>query len=246
MKTDPHPGPLLEKERENVARHASGLFITGTDTSVGKTYVSCLLARALRERGVDVGVMKPYASGGWEDAEALRKAAGVNDARRLITPAYAPRPLAPIVHFGSAPGPRSTGGRAWSAVRRAFDELRRRHAFMVVEGVGGALVPLYGEVTAVDLMVELGLPAWVVARPGLGTLNHTLMTLEVLRSRDVRVERVILSGATGRDPAEKTNPALLERLGDVPVTVLPRATTSSARRQAVALLGNIVTNNTKA
>lgn len=195
-----------------------GVFIAGTDTGVGKTVVSCLLADSLRRSGVRVGVMKPYAAGTWGDTDALIAAAGGALSRREVTPVFYERPLSPAVRdLSGAPDVRAEFRR----MERAFGSLRRRFPFLVVEGIGGALCPLGGGWTAMDLAVGCGLPVWVVARPSLGTLNHTLLTLEVFLSRGLPVERIILSGWRGRTQAERTNPELLTQLTGLPVHLLP-------------------------
>jgi dethiobiotin synthetase len=193
-----------------------GIFITGTDTGVGKTVVACLLARALRANGVDVGVMKPYISGGWDDARALKAAAEAEEPLRDISPVFFRKPLAPAASA-------FTGDRlkSFRTVARAYRTCRRKHSFLVVEGIGGALVPLARGFSVADMARWFGLPVWVVARPGLGTLNHTLLTLEALRRRGLTVQQIILSGYRGRTWAEKTNPGLLRRLTRLPVVPWP-------------------------
>lgn len=207
-----------------------GLFIAGTDTGVGKTVVSCLLAEALRRAGTRVGVMKPYTAGSWADTRALKKAAAAPEPLEALSPVFFEKPLAPAVRDLSGP----TDGRGeMRRVLSAYQSLKRAHPFMLVEGIGGVLVPLAGTFTAADLAVRLGLPAWVVARPSLGTLNHTLLTLEALARRRVRVERIVVSGYTGGDEAERTNPILLSRLTGLPVTVLPALRGAAHRRRLV-------------
>jgi dethiobiotin synthetase len=197
-----------------VSADARGLFVTGTDTGVGKTVVACALARALRARGVDVGVMKPVETGvgadGPSDALALRAAAGGDDPLDLLCPQRFALPAAPIVAAAHA------GARLdLDAIRRAFDGLRERHAFLVVEGAGGLLVPLARGIAMAELARELALPVVVVARAALGTINHTLLTLEACRSRGLPVAGVVISHASGPlSPADAANlEALREALG---------------------------------
>jgi dethiobiotin synthetase len=205
-----------------------GLFITGTDTGIGKTVVAQCLARLLKEKGVRVGVMKPYASGGWQDTDRLRRAAGVSESRRDVTPAFYPAPVAPAVY----------GNRNLPRVLAAFRRLSARHEVLIVEGIGGTLVPLEKGATVADLARGMKLPVWVVARPGLGTLNHTLMTVECLRRRGVRVECVVLSGYEGKSLAEKTNPRLLREWTGLPVILLPRLRNRRDRRMALRRLAD--------
>lgn len=207
------------------------VFITGTDTDAGKTVVSTLLAEALRRAGLRVGVMKPYAAGGRADARALKAAAGSRQSFAEITPVFYAKPLAPAVRELAAP---VDGEKELARVAAAFRSARRDHDAVVVEGIGGALCPLGGGVTAADVAARLRLPAWVVARPSLGTLSHTFLTVEALRRRRVPVARVVVSGYTGKDEAERTNPLLLARLTGLPVTVLPRLAGVAHRRKIVA------------
>ncbi len=213
-----------------------GVFITGTDTNVGKTVVARLLAAALTASGRRVGVLKPFASGSFDDADALARAAGGRQPLRDVTVLQCAPPLTPAAVLG-------LGARGASTVRRAIVEsarrltvLRKGNDAVVVEGLGGLLAPLGGPYCVIDVMRRLRLPVWVVARPALGTLNHTLLTLEALLRRRVEVRRVILSGFTGRTRVEKTNRALLMKLAGRPVTALPVVDTPAGERRAAGLL----------
>lgn len=173
-----------------------GLFVTGTDTGVGKTFVGCTLARGLRAAGVDVGVMKPAETGvppeGPQDALALRAAAGVDDPIELVCPQRFALPASPEV------AARAEGRRvSLDAIATAFERLAARHAFMLVEGAGGLLVPLDADFDMADLATRLGLPLLVVARARLGTINHTLLTLAAAGARGLDVAGVVISHADG-------------------------------------------------
>jgi dethiobiotin synthetase len=174
----------------------SSFFVTGTDTGVGKTVVSCALVRALRERGLDVGVMKPIETGvgaeGPLDAIALKEAAGVDDALDTICPQQFILPAAPTVAATRERREVDLG-----AVDAAWETLRTRHDAMVVEGAGGLLVPAAPGVTMCDLAQRLGLSLLVAARSALGTINHTLLTLEAAERRGVPVVGVVVSHSTG-------------------------------------------------
>ena len=173
-----------------------GFFVTGTDTGVGKTFVACALARGLRGRGLDVGVMKPVETGvgpdGPQDARALRAAAECSDALGEICPLALPLPAAPSVAAEGA-----GVGIALSWLRDRFRALAARHRWMIVEGAGGLLVPLSPEATMADLAGALGLPLLVVARGRLGTINHTRLTLEAATSRALSLAGVVVSHADG-------------------------------------------------
>ena len=192
-----------------------GLFITGTDTGVGKTFVSCDLARGLRAAGVDVGVMKPIETGvpaeGPEDARALRLAAGVDDPLDLICPI---RFLLPASPEAAARAEGQTVSLA--SIHDAFDSLARRHRFMLVEGAGGILVPIDAHTDMADLARRLDLPLLLVARAGLGTVNHTRLTLEAAEARGLEVFGVVISHSAAEEPeGERRNlEGLRERLGE--------------------------------
>lgn len=199
-----------------------GLFVTGTDTGVGKTRVACALVAALRARGRAVGVLKPSETGvgadGPLDALALWRAAGLEVPIEAVCPQPFALPAAPAVAAAAE-------GRALdrAAIRRAFDALAARHEIVVVEGAGGLLVPLDDETTMAGLARELGLPLLVVARAALGTINHTLLTLEAARARGLPVAGVVVSHAGGPlSPADARNLDWLRRhlgerlLGEVP------------------------------
>lgn len=188
--------------------------MTGTDTGVGKTVVAGGLAAALRAWRLDVGVMKPVQSGGRPgDAAFLRRAAGVEDPLDLINPCCFDLPLAPAIAADLGPGSVDL-----SAILEAFWELGRRHDFLVVEGIGGLLVPLGEGLYVADLILAMGLPALVVARPGLGTLNHTLLTIRQAQSAGVRVLGTIINGyPLEPDLAARTNPPAIERFSGLPV-----------------------------
>jgi len=182
-----------------------GVFVTGTDTAVGKTVVACGIARYLKKQGVKVGVMKPVASGSQDDAKRLMRAAEVNDDLSVVNPLFFKAPLAPTV--AAAMERREVH---LETVYIAFWALSKKYDVMVVEGIGGVKVPL-GESTYVADMIEaLRLPALIVSRAGLGTLNHTLLTLEALEKRKIPCLGVLLNGGKGTTFAEKTNPEALQ------------------------------------
>ena len=197
-------------------------LVTGTDTGVGKTVVAAALILALREAGVRALGFKPVESGLGEgepaDSEVLRAASGVDEplARPLLR---LPEPLAPAVAAERAGEALDPG-----AVEERVRALRACADGVVVEGAGGLLVPLAWGYTALDLAERMGLLAVVVARTGLGTINHTLLTVEALRRRRVGVHAVVLNGrGAPPDLAESTNPDALERLlPGVPLVVLSR------------------------
>jgi dethiobiotin synthetase len=173
-----------------------GVFVTGTDTGVGKTVVACALIRALRGRAIDCVGMKPVETGvgpeGPRDAIALRAASDGAEPLPLVCPQRFALPAAPAVAAGAAREQVDL-----DTIRSAFSELASRHSCVIAEGAGGLLVPLTESVSMADLAFELGLPLLVVARGRLGTINHTLLTLELARARELRVAGVVVSHADG-------------------------------------------------
>jgi dethiobiotin synthetase len=159
------------------------LFVTGTDTEVGKTYAACALIHALRTRGLAVAAMKPVAAGtdagGRNDEiERLRAAASVDAPREWVTPYLFAPPIAP--HLAAA----EAGQRIDLArIGRCFEELAARADAVVVEGVGGFRVPLNEREDTADLAAMLGLPVVLVVGLRLGCLNHALLTAEAIERR---------------------------------------------------------------
>lgn len=193
-----------------------GLFIAGTDTGVGKTYIAGGLAKVLREQGVNVGVFKPFESGlkdGHADFRYLKEMAGVNDPDHEICPNQFQEALAPAVAA-------EREGREvnWCGMTDCLESLATKHSFLIVEGAGGLLVPLAPGKTNIDLIKECELPVLLIARLGLGTINHTLLSLEALEYRNIACIGVVLNQTTaGKTLAEETNPNVLKKLIKVPL-----------------------------
>ena len=191
-----------------------GIFITGTGTEIGKTVIAGGLAASLKQAGTDVGVMKPISTGDTADARFLKHTAQVDDERSLINPIYLRHPLAP-----------SVAARIenieidLSCIETAFTELQQRHDFMIVEGVGGIAVPIRDDFLVVQLIEQLQLPILIVATAGLGTLNHTLLTVAFAQQFNIRIAGIVLNGLRPETAglAEATNPVEIEKLTGVPV-----------------------------
>ena len=187
------------------------LLVTGTDTGIGKTVVAAALVTALRQRGVRALAFKPVETGTNAghptDSETLAHASGESNA--LAKPLLQlPEPLAPAVaaeRAGVTLDPDQIEGR----IRR----LRESGYSLVVEGAGGVMVPLCWDYTILDLAQACDLDAIVVARAGLGTLNHVAMTVMMLRSREIPIRGIVLNGRSPTpDLAESTNPQALARM----------------------------------
>ncbi len=192
------------------------VFVTGTDTGVGKTQASCALLSLLADAGLAPQGFKPYESGcaslaAPSDALALRAAAGSTLPVDAVCPHRFRAPLAPGVaarRLGREPD--------WDVTLAAWERLRQGP--VVVEGAGGLHVPLDSRHDIIDLIQELRLPVLLVARAGLGTLNHTALSLAALASRNIPVLAVLLSrGTPSRDSSERDNRELLMERHGVPV-----------------------------
>ena len=197
-----------------------GLFITGTDTGVGKTTIAAAIAMAMKKRGLDAGVMKPLQSGPDSDAEILMAAAGALDDRKLVVPYSFKEPVAPTL------AARLEGVTIdLDLIRRAYDKLASRHETMIVEGAGGIMVPLIENKKESylfsDLAAELKLKTIIVARPGLGTVNHTLLTIEHARKKELDLACIIINGYPENPGlSEENNPAMIEEISEVPVILV--------------------------
>ncbi len=168
-----------------------GLFITGTDTGVGKTIVTCALATKLRRQGHDIGVMKPVLTGANRhpnDVDRLVQAAQVLDPLDLISPYQFDHAIAP--HIAAT---RKGVLINIQNIKIAFDTLHTRHDILLVEGIGGIMVPITKDFFVLDLIALLGLSALVVTRGDIGTINHTMMTIKLLQTHKVPVIGLILN-----------------------------------------------------
>jgi len=182
-----------------------GVFVTGTDTGVGKTVTACALVRRLVADGIDVGVMKPIETGvgpeGPLDAQALREAGKISDSLDLICPQRFTLPAAPTV------AAKAEGREVDLALLDdALAQLDARHDFLVVEGAGGLLVPAAKGRTMADLALRWQLPLVIVARASLGTINHARLTIEAARARGLEICGLVLCHTTGPlSPADALN-----------------------------------------
>lgn len=197
------------------------IFVTGTDTGVGKTVIAASLAAYLSvNRGLDVGVMKPFESGidaagerHAGDAWMLKEASGSPDEMGEINPYVFKAPLAP--EAAARLEKRTVDMKFVTALYRRLED---RHDVVVVEGAGGLLVPIAAGYFYADLIRAWKAPVVIVSRLTLGTINHTLLTNRYLGSIGVKVVGVVLNDTLGeRDDAAETNPAMLEKYLDVPL-----------------------------
>lgn len=205
---------------------AHGLFVTGTDTDVGKTVVAAAIVRAVRAQGRRVGVYKPAASGGGNDAQALWDAAGRPGSLAAVCPQVFQAPIAP--HRAARLEGRAVDE---ALLRSGIDTWRAAGGTIVVEGAGGLFSPLGDRSLNVDLARDLGLPLVIVDAARLGTIGRTLATVRAARAADLAVAAIVLSHVTAvegsvDDPATAAGIAhdsradLTARLPGIPVAVL--------------------------
>jgi dethiobiotin synthetase len=215
------------------------LLVTGTDTGVGKTMIAAALVMALRARGVRAIGFKPAETGiGSEpsDSDVLAIASGEENA--LAQPLLSlPEPLAPAVaadRVGVTLDP--------DHIEARLRQLRADGYTVVVEGAGGVMVPLTWSYTVLDLAQACDLDAVVVARAGLGTLNHVAMTVMMLRSHQIPIRGIVLNGRSAApDLAESTNPASLNRmLHGLRIVEVPHASAGAPIEAAVAIVSRLL------
>jgi dethiobiotin synthetase len=213
--------------------NAKGFFITGTDTGVGKTVITAALIKAVGLLGLKACSMKPIETGCKtavssqqsavsskkrtlipSDGMFLKKMAGIDDSIDLITPIRFENPLAPITAS-------EIEGREidLDKIHIAYSELSRKYDVIIVEGIGGLLVPIKRDYFVLDLARDFGLPIIVVSRPGLGTLNHTLLTVNYAIKEGLDVAGIIINYSQPPEGtlAENTNPEVIKQISPVPL-----------------------------
>ena len=201
---------------------AKGFFITGTDTGVGKTLITGALILGLRLLGIRACGMKPVETGCIKEGDLLmpsdgmfiKTTADMEEAVHLISPCCFEKPLAPLTAS-------QIEGTILdlAKIKKAYAQLQGRYDAVIVEGIGGLLVPLKRDYSVLDLAKEFGLPLIVVSRPGLGTLNHTMLTVNHAIKAGLTVAGIIINyHCPPKDTlAEETNPETLKQISPVPV-----------------------------
>ncbi len=213
------------------------MFITGSDTGVGKTVLTALLTAHLRRTGVRVRALKPFCSGGRQDAKLLQALQAPETDINEIAPWHFAEPVAPLVaariHKRSV-----QPAMILDHIRRAAQNiadtpvcrrpatpgpaLHARRPILLIEGIGGLLVPLTEEFSVLDLIGRLKCELLVVAPNRLGTLNHSLLTLEALRRRGIRPLKLVFMDTAVADPSSMSNPRLLaELISPIPLIRIP-------------------------
>lgn len=224
--------------------HSRGYFVTGTDTGVGKTEVAAFLARFFKEQGFKVGVMKPVATGIKgisSDARILKKYAESKDRCSLINPISYKLPLAPLV-AAMLEHKKLNLNTIWNT----FNALKKSNDILIVEGLGGVMVPICKIDKKVfyvaDIMLKMKFPAIIVARPNLGTINHTLMTVTVLKTKNIPIAGIIINYTSfvKHDISIATNPSIIEELSGIPVLGIMSYNRNRQKRRILWLRKDIV------
>ncbi len=201
---------------------SKGFFITSTDTGAGKTIIARAVIKVMQSLNIKVCAMKPIESGCAKegdvlipyDGSLLRQAAHMEAPLRLVTPCCFEKPLAP---FAAA----EIEGRTISIdeIKKAYFILQASHEAIVVEGIGGIMVPVTKDYYVVDLAKEFSLPLLIVIKPGLGTINHTMLTVNYALEAGLEVAGIVINYSRPPDNslAEKTNPKVLEEICPIPI-----------------------------
>jgi dethiobiotin synthetase len=191
-------------------------LVTGTDTGVGKTFVTSGLVRFARSQGLDSVGMKPICTGDNDDVRQLLEACGFCEPEHLINPVWYKTPVAP--YAASIIEDRSID---ISVICEAFEQLTTRHSSVLVEGAGGIAAPILADYDFRDLAREIDLHVIVVAANRLGVLNHTRLTVEAIRSAGLECSLIALNSVQGEpDISQATNLSVMESLVDVPIAAV--------------------------
>lgn len=223
----------------------SAIFITGTDTGVGKTVVSAALAAAFRKRDIDAAVMKPIATGAVKkknrlvscDVEFLRKAARSKDEISLVNPYCADLPLAPAAAFKLRNKKISI-----DRVKDCLRKLLKRHEIVLVEGIGGLFVPIKDNYLVADLVKDLDIPLIVVSRNGLGAINHALLTIKQANDLGLDVLGIIFNNTykPAADISRKTNPRIIKEISGADIIgEFPYLGSASVEKMSVSNLAAV-------
>ena len=195
-------------------------FITGTDTGVGKTHITATLAACIKKLGINVGVMKPVATGmpqksGFKssDVSLLCHACGVDDSEDLVNPIFMPIPSSPydaskMLNIEFKP----------EIIFEKFEKLKQKYEMLLVEGIGGIMTPLSKDFFVADMIKKMQLETIIVTRSTLGTLNHTMMTVNTCRDYEIPVKGIIINNYDEKgSPVEKNSPLTIHEITKIPI-----------------------------
>ncbi|PIS29350.1 dethiobiotin synthase [Candidatus Saganbacteria bacterium CG08_land_8_20_14_0_20_45_16] len=189
-----------------------GIFITATDTEVGKTLIAAGLVNFFRNQGINAGYMKPISCGKDNDAVFVKQLLKLKDPLSLINPISLPYPLSSL-----AAARKAKRKIELKKIVKAFTILNKKYELVIVEGVGGAQVPITEEFMVADLIKLLDIPTIIVARAGLGTIIHTLLTVKALQKRRIKIQGIIMNGYRGKGLSEESNAEIIFELTKIPI-----------------------------
>lgn len=194
-------------------------FITGTDTDVGKTFVTAGIASAMKKIGIDIGIMKPFAAGteqnsGYksQDVQLLSKAAQVNDAEELINPYFFPIPASPFTAMQNLGLEIDI-----KIVLDNFKKLSKMHDALLVEGIGGIMTPILKNYFVTNLIKEMDLETIIVTSSRIGTVNHTIMTIKMCQNYGIKVRGIIINNLNSSGYSHNELKRDIEALTKTPV-----------------------------
>ena len=197
----------------------NSVFISGTDTDVGKTYVAAGIAVTLRKMGIDVGIMKPFAAGtrqkkGFksEDVEILANAAQVDDPESLVNPQFFPIPASPYTAWKSLKIKPKI-----NTVLSSFKKLSKLHSMVIVEGMGGIMTPIQKDYFVTNLIKDMKIPTILVTRTKVGTVNHTIMSVKMCEKYKIPIKGIIINNFDSDGYKTKELTRDLKSLTKVPV-----------------------------
>ena len=197
----------------------NSIFVTGTDTDVGKTYVTAGLAVTLRKMKIDVGVMKPFAAGtaqktGFksEDVEILANAAQVNDSEILLNPQFFPIAASPYTAMKTLKIKPNI-----KLILNRFKKLSKLHSMILVEGMGGIMTPIIEDYFVTNLIKDMKLPTIIVTRTKVGTVNHTIMTCKMCEKYKIPVKGIVINNFDTDGYNVKELKRDLEKLINIPI-----------------------------
>lgn len=224
----------------------TGIFITGTDTNVGKTVIAAGLAGALKNKGCKTGVMKAIQSGAGvrngllysPDAEFMLKLTGNIDEIGLVCPYILKEAMAP----GIAAEIEGIDVDL-DIIKKAYHELEKRHDIVIIEGAGGIAVPVTKKLLISDLIRFLDIPIIIVARAGLGTINHTFLTIEYAKSLGIKIIGVIINDYRG-GIVEERNPGIIADMTGIPILgIIPHDPEICSERGLHGKIVSLMENN---
>jgi dethiobiotin synthetase len=189
------------------------LFITATDTGIGKTITTLVLATLLQAKGYKVGVMKPVQCAG-TDIQLLTKSLKLKEDRAVLNPYFAPEPLSPHLALKRAKIKFNL-----RKIKKAIKKFKKKYDILLLEGAGGLMVPITDDYFTADLIRDLDADVVIVSRLGLGTINHTLLTINQAKANGLNIRGLIFSDSKGgkKTLPEKTNPDEIQKLSGIRV-----------------------------